>query len=86
MSSLKKKYVIVRTSHPSAFFVGEYGYVLRDPIRVQAAQEYTVAEYRQKIMDEAAEALMGLTLTPTEAMRVVSAIADGEIPHVEIHY
>ena len=29
------------------------------PAAVQAAQEYTVAEHRQKIMDEAAEALMG---------------------------
>ena len=41
-------------------------------------------EHRQKIMDEAAEALMGLTLTRQEAMRVVSAIADGEIPHITI--
>ena len=53
---------------------------------VQAAWEYTVAEHRQKIMDEAAEALMGLALTRTEAMRVVSAIADGEIPHITIAY
>ena len=43
-------------------------------------------ERRQKIMDEAAEALMGLALTRTEAMRVVSAIADGEIPHITIAY
>jgi hypothetical protein len=56
------------------------------PEAVQAAQEYTVAERRQKIMDEAAEALVGLTLTRTEAMRVVSAIADGEIPHISISY
>ena len=56
------------------------------PAAVQAAQEYTVVEHRQKIMDEAAEALMGLTLTRTEAMRVVSAIADGEIPHITITY
>ena len=56
------------------------------PAAVQAAQEYTSAEHRQKIMDEAAEALMGLALTRTEAMRVVSAIADGEIPHVAIVY
>ena len=56
------------------------------PAAVQAAQEYTAAERRQKIMDEAAEALMGLALTRTEAMRVVSAIADGEIPHITIAY
>lgn len=56
------------------------------PAAVQAAQEYTVVERRQKIMDEAAEALMGLALTRTEAMRVVSAIADGEIPHVTITF
>ena len=56
------------------------------PAAVQAAWEYTVAEHRQKIMDEAAEALMGLALTRTEAMRVVSAIADGEIPHITITY
>ena len=56
------------------------------PAAVQAAQEYTVVEHRQKIMDEAAEALMGLALTRTEAMRVVSAIADGEIPHITITY
>jgi hypothetical protein len=56
------------------------------PAAVQAAQEYTVAEHRQKIMDEAAEALMGLALTRTEAMRVVSAIADGHIPHITIAY
>jgi hypothetical protein len=56
------------------------------PAAVQAAQEYTVVEHRQKIMDEAAEALMGLALTRTEAMRVVSAIADGEIPHITIAY
>lgn len=56
------------------------------PAAVQAAQEYTVAEHRQKIMDEAAEALMGLALTRTEAMRVVSAIADGEIPHIDITF
>jgi hypothetical protein len=56
------------------------------PAAVQAAQEYTVAEHRQKIMDEAAEALMGLALTRTEAMWVVSAIADGEIPHITIAY
>lgn len=51
-----------------------------------AVQEYTVVEHRQKIMDESAEALMGLTLTRKEAMRVVSAIADGEIPHITINY
>ena len=56
------------------------------PAAVQAAQEYASAEHRQKIMDEAAEALMGLALTRTEAMRVVSAIADGEIPHIAIAY
>ena len=56
------------------------------PAAVQAEQEYTVAEHRQKIMDEAAEALMGLALTRTEAMRVVSAIADGEIPHIDITF
>ena len=56
------------------------------PAAVQAAQEYTSAEHRQKIMDEAAEALMGLALTRTEAMRVVSAIADGFIPHITIAY
>jgi hypothetical protein len=56
------------------------------PAAVQAEQEYTVAERRQKIMDEAAEALMGLALTRTEAMRVVSAIADGEIPHITITF
>jgi hypothetical protein len=37
-------------------------------------------------MDEAADALMGLVLTRTEAMRVVSAIADGEIAHITISY
>jgi hypothetical protein len=56
------------------------------PAAVQAAQEYTAAEHRQKIMDEAADALMGLVLTRTEAMRVVSAIADGEIAHITISY
>ncbi|MGB9407977.1 MAG: hypothetical protein WCA89_10600, partial [Terracidiphilus sp.] len=56
------------------------------PAAVQAAQEYTTAEQRQKIMDEAADALMGLVLTRTEAMRVVSAIADGEIAHITISY
>jgi hypothetical protein len=56
------------------------------PAAVQATQEYTVVEYRQKIMDESAEALMGLTLTRKEAMRVVSAIADGEIPHITITF
>ena len=56
------------------------------PAAVQAAQEYTVVERRQKIMDEAAEALMGLALTRTEAMRVVSAIAYGEIPHIDITF
>lgn len=56
------------------------------PAAVQAAQEYTAMEHRHKIMDEAAEALMGLTLTRQEAMRVVSAIAGGEIPHVTIVY
>jgi hypothetical protein len=56
------------------------------PAAVQAAQEYSAAERRQKIMDEAAEALMGLALTRTEAMWVVSAIADGEIPHITIAY
>lgn len=59
---------------------------LGSPAAVQAAQEYTVVERRQKIMDEAAEALMGLALTRTEAMRVVSAIADGEIPHIDITF
>jgi hypothetical protein len=56
------------------------------PAAVQAAQEYTVAEHRQKIMDEAAEALMICSLTRQDAMTVVSAIADGEIPHVAIVY
>jgi hypothetical protein len=56
------------------------------PAAVQAAQEYTVAEHRQKIMDEAAEALMICSLTRQDAMTVVSAIADGEIPHITIAY
>jgi hypothetical protein len=56
------------------------------PAAVQAAQEYTSAEHRQKIMDEAAEALMICSLTRQDAMTVVSAIADGEIPHITIAY
>jgi hypothetical protein len=55
------------------------------PAAVQAAQEYSAAERRQKIMDEAAEALMGRISRP-DAMWVVSAIADGEIPHITIAY
>ena len=56
------------------------------PAAVQAAQEYTSAEHRQKIMDEAAEALMGFIQSRAEAMKVVSAIADGEIPHIAITF
>ena len=52
---------------------------------VQAAQEYTSAEHRQKIMDEAAEALMGRISRP-DAMWVVSMIAEGLIPHIIIQY
>ena len=37
-------------------------------------------------MDEAAEALMICSLTRQDAMTVVSAIADGEIPHITITY
>jgi hypothetical protein len=53
---------------------------------VAEEQKIAAATGRQKIMDEVAEALMGLALTRTEAMRVVSAIADGLIPHITITY
>ena len=59
---------------------------LHSPAAVEAAKEYATVEDRHKIMDEAVEALMGYSLTRHEAMTVVSAIADGHIPHITITY
>ena len=56
------------------------------PAAVQAEQEYTVAERRQKIMDEATEALMGCAITRREALAVLKAILAGQIPYVTMHY
>ena len=50
-------------------------------VEAQAAD----SKHRQKIMDEAAESLMGRLSRP-DAMWVVSMIADGEVTHITINY